>query len=169
MLNNFNRGNQPFKKKIKECKMKRFKVLMVMVIVAVLGFGSHAFAGKGNRPGKGEGFKNCPAVKNLSPEDLQKVKAEKQAFHKDADVIKQQIQQKRLDLRTEMRKSSTDAQKASALQKEISDLEAQIGQKRIQYLLNLKKINPALSECIEAGGGKGAKKGQRTEKQNSDK
>lgn len=134
--------------------MKKFSVLIVMVMVAILGFGNAAFAGKGKV--KRDGFKNCTAFKNLSPEDQQKVKAEQDAFRNDVKAIKTQIHQKRKELKSEMAKPQSDAQKASALQKEISDLKAQIGQKRIQLQINLKNINPSLSDCFK--GGKGHRK-----------
>ncbi|NJL60091.1 MAG: periplasmic heavy metal sensor [Desulfobacteraceae bacterium] len=77
--------------------MNNFRVWMVMAIVMVLGFGTYSFAaGKGNRAGKGGGWlKNCPAAKNLSNEDRQKVLAEIQAFRNDTDSIRQQIRQKK--------------------------------------------------------------------------
>ena len=151
--------------------MKNFKLLTAMTIVMVLGFATYSFAaGKGNRSGRGgEWLKNCPAAKNLSNEDRQKVQNEIQAFRNDADSIRQQIRQKRSELKNEMKKPSTDSQKAFALQKEISDLEAQIAQKRVQYLINLKNINPALSECLDRGAKMGRKRAGVQFDQNTDK
>jgi Spy/CpxP family protein refolding chaperone len=130
--------------------MKKISVLMAMLMVAMLGFGTSAFAGKGKR-GNGTGLLNCPAYKSLSAEDQQKVKAEQDAFRTDTKALRDQIKQKHQALKTEMAKAQPDAQAASALQKEISDLKAQAGQKMIQHQLNLKNINPALSDCFKKG------------------
>lgn len=129
--------------------MKKFSVLVVMLMVAVLGFGTTAFAGKGKRDGKG--LVNCPAYKSLSAEDQQKVKAEQDAFRTDTKAIRDQIKQKHQALKAEMAKAQPDASAAAALQKEISDLKAQAGQKWIQHQINLKNINPALSDCLKKG------------------
>ncbi len=124
----------------------KFRVMIVMVMVAVLGFGTAAFA-KGKRDGKG--LLNCPAYKSMSAEDQQKVQAEQTAFRTDVKAIRDQIKQKRQALKTEMAKPKPDSQTASALQKEVSDLKAQKGQKWIQHQINLKNINPALGDCFK--------------------
>jgi|GEM_PF-3024784 hypothetical protein len=131
-----------------ETNMRKFKVMIVMAMVAVLGFGTAAFA-KGR--GDGKGLLNCPAYKSLSAEDQQKVQAEQTAFQTDAKALRDQIKQKHQALKAEMAKAQPDAQAASALQKEISDLKAQAGQKLIQHQINLKNINPALGDCLKKG------------------
>jgi Spy/CpxP family protein refolding chaperone len=128
------------------------KMLTVMVMFALVGFSTFAFAGKGMGPGKGGG---CAALKNLSAEDQAKVKAEQDAFLKDTQTLRDQIKQKHDDLKAEMVKTDTDEQKAFAIQKEITDLMTQMAQKRLQHQLNLKKINPALGSCGEFMGGRG--------------
>lgn len=139
--------------------MKKFSVLVAMLMVAILGFGTAAFAkGKGD----GKGLQNCPAYKSLSAEDQQKVNAEQDAFRADVKALRDQIKQKRQALKAEMAKAAPDAQAASALQKEISDLKAQAGQKWIQHQINLKNINPALSDCLKKG-----KKHRKAQTQNS--
>jgi Spy/CpxP family protein refolding chaperone len=140
--------------------MNKFRVLIIMAMVAMLGFGSTAFAGKKKGKNGADGLSRCAAFKSLSAEDQQKVKTERDAFHNDVKAIKTQIHQKRQELKSEMAKPQSDAQKASALQKEISDLRAQIGQKYIQYQLNLKNINPALSDCFKGGKKEHKKKDQ---------
>lgn len=134
---------------------------MVMVMFALVGFTTFAFAGKGMGHGKGGG---CAVLKTLSAEDQAKVKAEQDAFLKDTQTLRDQIKQKHEDMKAEMVKTDTDEQKAFAIQKEITDLMAQMAQKRLQHHLNLKKINPALGACGGEfmggpGGGMGYGKG----------
>lgn len=135
------------------------KTLMVMVMFALVGFANFAFAGKGMGPGgKGGGMGKgggCAALQNLSAEDQAKAKAERDAFQKDIEPLRLQIQQKHEDMKAEMTKTDTDEQKAFAIQKEITDLMAQMAQKRLQHQLNMKKINPALGNCFMDGPGPG--------------
>ncbi|HAO21483.1 MAG TPA: hypothetical protein DCQ37_14060 [Desulfobacteraceae bacterium] len=132
------------------------RILTLMVMVALMGFTTFADAGMGMKggpgmgPGKGGG---CAAMKTLSAEDQAKVTAERDAFIKDTQALRDQIQQKHLELKAEMAKTDTDVQKASDMVKGITDIVAQLGQKRLQHQLNLKKINPALADCTMGGPG----------------
>jgi Spy/CpxP family protein refolding chaperone len=129
------------------------RILALVVVMAVIGFTTSAFAGRGMEHGGFGGHGECAALKNLSADDQQKVKAEQDAFLKDIEPLRQQIQQKHQDLKTELAKTDTDEQKAVAIVTDITNLMAQMGQKRLQHQLNLKKINPALVDCF--GGGPG--------------
>jgi len=133
------------------------RILTLMVMVALMGFTTFADAGMGKKggqadcPGKGGG--GCAAIKTLSAEDQAKVTAERDAFIKDTQALRDQIQQKHLELKAEIAKTDTDVQKASDMVKGITDIVAQLGQKRLQHQLNLKKINPALADCAMGGPG----------------
>ncbi len=133
------------------------RILTLMVMVALMGFTTYADAGMGMKGGKGGRGKGggCAAMKTLSAEDQAKVTAERDAFVKDTQALRDQIQQKHLDLKAEIAKADTDVQKASDMVKGITDLVAQIAQKRLQHQLNLKKINPALADCMIGGPGMG--------------
>lgn len=130
------------------------RVLTLMVMVALMGFTTFADAGMGMRDGKGGFGKGggCAAMKTLSADDQAKVTAERDAFIKDTQTLRDQIQQKHLELKAEVAKTDTDVQKASDMVKAITDLVAQIAQKRLVHQLNLKKINPALADCFMMGG-----------------
>jgi len=134
------------------------RILTLMVMVALMGFTTFAVAGMGMKggpgmgPGKGGG---CAAMKTLSAEDQAKVTAERDAFVKDTQALRDQIQQKHLELKAEVAKTDTDVQKASEMVKGITDVVAQLAQKRLQHQLNLKKINPALADCMIGGPGMG--------------
>ena len=142
--------------------MKRIasKILVVLTVFTIMGFGVYAFAdggmgygrhhrGEGHhgRGWQGEGY-GCPGygsmMGNLSDEEIQKMDEQRKAFFKSTQDLRQNIYQKRLALESEFAKKSPDAKNASNLQKEISDLRAQIDQKRIAHLIEMKKINPGL-------------------------
>ena len=49
---------------------------------------------------------------------------------------------KERELRKELTKDEPDMKKASPLQKEISELQARLDQKRLAHIIEMKKINP---------------------------
>jgi len=142
--------------------MKRIanKILVVLTIFAVMGFGVYAFAdggmgygrhhgGRGHHgPGWNQGGYGCPGYGNmmgdLSDEDIQKMGEQREAFFKSTGDLRQKIYQKKLAMESEFAKKNPDAKNAANLQKEISDLRAQIDQKRIAHLIEMKKINAGL-------------------------
>ena len=155
------------------------KILVVLTVFAVMGFGVYAFADGGmgygmNHGGRGHqesggynGGYGCPGYGNmmgdLGDEEIQKMDEQRKAFFKSTEDLRQNIYQKRLALESEFAKKSPDAKNASNLQKEISDLRAQIDQKRIAHLIEMKKINPGLGAgfmgpgMMGQGNGKGCK------------
>ena len=136
------------------------KILVVLTVVTVMGFGVYAFAdgemgygkhhGERNHHGFGrnQGGYGCPGYGNmmgdLSDEDIQKMDEQREAFFKSTEDLRQNIYQKRLALESEFAKKNPDAKNAVNLQKEISDLRAQMDQKRVAHMLEMKKINPGL-------------------------
>jgi hypothetical protein len=143
-------------------KMKRIasKIVVFLTIFTVLGFGAYAFADRGmgygrhhdgwdhRGPGWHHGGYGCPGYGYLagepSDEDIQKMDAQREAFFKSTEDLRQNLYEKRLALESEFAKKNPDAQNAAKLQKEISDLRAQIDQKRIEHMIEMKKINPGL-------------------------
>lgn len=142
--------------------MKRIasKILVVLTVFTVMGFGVYAFAdgemgygrhhrgGDDQRAGWHYGGYGCPGYGNmmgdLSDEEIQKMDEQSEAFFKSTEDLRRKIYQKRLALESEFAKKNPDAKNAENLQKEISDLRAQIDQKRIAHLIEMKKINPGL-------------------------
>lgn len=93
---------------------------------------------------------NCMA--NLNKEDAEKVKAERDKFFKATQNLRQEIMSKELVLQSELVKPVTDVQKAMVLQKELSDFEAELDQKQLLHLLEIKKISPdAAAACMNKG------------------
>jgi len=138
--------------------MKRIarKIFVVLTAFTVVGFGVHAFAGGGMGYGKhygdGSGWHNggygCPGygymTGDLSDQDIQKMNEQREAFFKSTEDLRQKIYQKRLAMEIEFAEKNPDAENAANLQKEISDLKAQMDQKRIEHMIEMKKINPGL-------------------------
>ena len=143
------------------------KGLMIVAVISLVGFGAHAFAadttatgttlpmtGKMGYHGKGGAQGNCPMVgnrdgnrnlnQNLTPEELEKFEAERTAFRESTKDLKRDIYQKHLELQAEMAKKAPDKKTATAIQKQISELKAQLDTKQLEHRFNLKAINPDL-------------------------
>jgi Spy/CpxP family protein refolding chaperone len=140
---------------------KTGKVFMVLVVVAVLAIAATSFAGwgRGHRdygyhmgPGYGmsgkwgqgpRGYAGPGYRGDLSNEDIAKLEQERQAFFEATSDLREKLYQKGLELRSELAKSEPDVQKAAGLQKEISDLESQLDQKRLEHQIKMKKDFPS--------------------------
>ncbi len=135
------------------------KLLVVLTVFAVVGFGVYAFAdggmGYGQHrggwdhygPGMRQGGYGCPGYGghmrgDLNDEQIQEMDQQRKAFYKANEDLKQNVYQKQLELESEFAKKTPDAKKAAGIQKEISDLQAQIDQNRVGHIIEMKKINP---------------------------
>ena len=133
-------------------KMNNFaKVVTVVAIAGIVGFAATSFAGwgrgGGNCQGQGSGWGQRGAAPsgyqgNLSDEQITRLDKERQAFFVETRSLRENLYQKELELRSELAKEDPDAQKAAGLQAQISDLTAQLGQKRIDQRLKMQKENP---------------------------
>ena len=129
--------------------------LVSLVAVSVIAVGATAFAGKGmgnqgeergckgwgnqhHRSGCAYGQMNA----NLTPEQREQMETERQAFFDATRSERQDLYAKRLELRAEMAKSQPDLKKASALQKEVSDMQGSLDQKHLGHIMAMRKINP---------------------------
>jgi zinc resistance-associated protein len=145
---------------------KTAKVIMILVIAAVLGIGVTSFAGWG-RGYWGKGYQGSgypmgpygmgpgygmmhqdwgyggPGYRgDLNDEQMAKLDKERQDFYTATADLREALYQKELELRSELAKPEPDAQKASALQKEISNLESQLDQKRLEQRIKMRKDFP---------------------------
>ena len=136
------------------------KVLVVVAIVAVLGIAVTSFAGWGRGhwgsgyhmgPGYGmhrgwadgpRGYGGPGYQSDLSEEDLAKLNKERQSFFEDTSDLREKLYQKELELRSELAKPEPDAKKASGLQQEISSLEGELDQKRLEQRIKMRKDFP---------------------------
>jgi hypothetical protein len=106
----------------------------------LIGFSAPVSAGRG--AGNGQPGWRPWCAGNLSDEDQKTLDKERQAFFDDTQDLRQDMYQKRLELQSELAKKNPDAQKAAALQKDIAKFTEEFGQKRIDFILKMKKINP---------------------------
>ncbi|MFZ0611897.1 MAG: periplasmic heavy metal sensor [Desulfobacterales bacterium] len=114
--------------------------LAIVFVLVLIGSGTMAFADRRMTAGPQD---RCPGYAgNLSDEDLQAVQQERQKFFDETKDLRQEMHQKQLELKSELAKKNPDAQKAAALQKDISVLGQEFDQKRLDQMLKMKKINP---------------------------
>ena len=130
-------------------------VIVSLAAVAVIAVGATAFAGKGmgnqddergcggcgNQKGRG-GCAYGQMKADLTPEQREQMKAERQTFFDATKAARQELYAKRLELRAEMAQSEPDLEKASALQKTVSELQGDLDQKRLGHIMAMRKINP---------------------------
>ena len=123
------------------------------------GMGMHNQYGSG--PGYGFGRGNCPGFigSNLSEEEIQSLEKQRTAFFKETETLRNDIYQKRLELRSELAKGNPDSERAKQLQSEISGLRSQLDQKRVDHMISLKKINPNIGRGFMGGGPRGFRRG----------
>jgi Spy/CpxP family protein refolding chaperone len=154
------------KKRSKDMQNSIKKIVMVTIIV-MMGFYGRAFAhsgmGYGHHYGRGypmygmhHGGYGGPGFGywgELSEDQIQKLDKEQSAFFEATKDLRGQLYQKGLELRSELAKQNPDPNKAAALQKDISALKAELGQKRLNHFLNMRKISPEIGRGF--GGGYG--------------
>lgn len=151
--------------------IKLNKILVMVTIVAVVGFGAYAFAGWGMGYGPrgwghmgpgwhhgGYGIQGYPS--EPSDEEISKLNRDRQAFIEETSDLRESLYQKELELRAELAKKDPDAKKAVSLQKEISELVSELDQKRIERRIKMKKENPGMFSGRGYGyGGRGMGQG----------
>jgi len=144
------------------------KILMVLTVVAVIGFGAYAFAGWGmgyghhgwgsHAPGWHHGGWDDAGYGNLgsdlSDAEVEKLDKARSDFLEATETLRQNLYAKELDLRSELAKEDPDAKNAAQLQKEISMIEEQLDQKRLEHIIQTRKIHP------DAGRGYGPRWGR---------
>ena len=150
------------------------KVIIGVAIVAIIGFAATSYAGWGRGggrgggycggpgagfgPGAGKGYRGYGAQGNqpsLSDEQIDKLNKERQAFFEETQPVRDDLYQKQLELRSELAKKDPDVKKATQLQQEISNLQSQLAQKRIERQIKMKKDFPELAERGNRSGGRG--------------
>ena len=109
-----------------------------------MGGGGHHMGWGG--PGYG-GF-----YRDMTDEQRQAMEQERQAFLKNTNQLRQNLYAKGLELRSELAKETADPNKASDIQKDISKLEAELDQKRLDHVIKMRKINPNAGRGYMMGG-----------------
>jgi len=136
--------------------------MMAVTMIAIMGFGGTAVAYRQGGSGKG-----CPGygdkgygMSNLSEEDQARIGELRKAHMEATQSLRSQRNSKRFALKSELAKESPDLQSALKLQAELSDLNAQLGQKRIEHIIEMKKINPNAGKGLMMGQGYGKRHGK---------
>jgi len=146
------------------------KSLMVLTIVAVLGFGAYAFADWGMGPGMmggrgnygpgwhhgGYGYNGYgDMMGNFSDDEIQEMNSQRNKFFKATEDLRQDLYAKQLELRSELAKENPVPKRASNIQNDISKLQAQLDQKRIDHMVDMRRINPNAGRGFIGNGGMG--------------
>ncbi len=129
-------------------------VILIAATVSLVGVGATAFAGRGKGGwDRGPGYGRGAMMDDLTDEQVKAMEEERNAFRKETESIRQNLNVKELELRTELARENPDAKKALALQKEISGLESDLDQKRIEHMLKMQKITPYAGRGYMMGRG----------------
>ena len=125
------------------------KVLTTLGILVLVGFltapvFAHRWGGGKNYGGPGAGpcWSDSEDYANLSETQRGELKKLEEKYINDTTKMREQIWEKSAELNTVLNSSDPDAKKAQALQKEISNLKAKMGEQRLNFELEARKIAP---------------------------
>ena len=90
---------------------------------------------------------------NLNDDEIQEIYSQRNKFFKATEDLREDIYSKQLELRSELAKKNPDAKKTVNLQGDISKLQAQLDQKRIDHMVEMRKINPNAGRGFMGYGG----------------
>ena len=135
---------------------KKTERIIILTVVAIFGLTTLAFAGWGRGYGHmmgrgdwGPGWHHMDGYGYseggygyLSDEEITKLDQQRDEFFKATENIRQKLYEKELALRSELAKENPDTSKASNLQSEISSLQSDLDQKRVDYNIRVKKSVP---------------------------
>lgn len=136
-------------------------VVITIASVALLGLGVNAFAHGGGMGWGGGGHHGGMHYQGgygagygdqLSKEEYKQFEQKREAFFKETQDIRAGLFEKERELQGELAKTEPDAAKASQLQKEISDLQSKFDQKRINHMVEMRKLNPKAGRGSMPGG-----------------
>ena len=137
-------------------KTNTMRILFATLIaISVIATGANAFAGKGmgnrdgsrgcNGCGTANGKGDCPYGRmnaNLTDEQRAQIDAEREAYFEATKEQRQDIFTKHQALKAEIAKRQPDEKVVENIQKEISELQAGLDQKRLKHIMAIRKINP---------------------------
>ena len=114
--------------------------LIVATLLLLLGIADTATAGRGMGYGHRGGYSGYAG--DLSEDDIKAIDKERRAFFEATRDLRQDMYRKELELQTELAQKNPDAKKAAALQEDISKLESTFDQKRLEHMMEMRKIVP---------------------------
>ena len=149
--------------------MRKF-ILTFVAVMAAATFAASAFAfgpgwgrGHGGCPSYDRGIDQAPAAAQLglTAEQIEKIKALREAHLKDVKPLQEKMFSKRGDLRLLWLQANPDQGKILALQKEIRSLRDQMDDKRVSHRLAVLKVltpeQQAKAQAYGAGRGFGGR------------
>ena len=139
--------------------MRHLKTVVITVAsVAVIGFALNVYGHGGMGWGHhGYGWQHRgnygPEYDDqMSKEQYRQFEEKRELFFKETQELRNNLYEKERELQSELAKSEPDPSKASGLQKEISDLQAKLDQKRIDHMVEMRKLNPNIGRGFMRGG-----------------
>jgi Spy/CpxP family protein refolding chaperone len=125
-------------------------IIIAIASVALIGLAINAFAHGGMGWGGGWGHHGMhyrgdygPGYDNpMSKEQYEKFEGQREEFFEQTRDMRASLYEKERALQEELAKENPDAAKASGLQKEISEIQAQLDQKRVDHMIEMRKLNP---------------------------
>jgi zinc resistance-associated protein len=142
--------------------MKRnTKGIMTLTVLAVFGFSTLAFACRGDGYGHmmgpsmmGPGWQQGSGYYgNLSADEIAKLDQQRVEFFRATENTRQQLYEKNLAMQSELAKENPDTAMASRLQSEISKLQSDLDQKRLEYDIQARKSAPNYNRGNNGGYG----------------
>lgn len=135
----------------------------LVTAIAVIGIAGYALAGWGHGPGwggrsghMGYGYGSGPGA---TPEAYPAFAQQRSEFLKETEGLRRELYARNLELRSELAKENPDAARAAELQKEISSLEAQLDQKRLDHAIKNRGASPGYGRGYGMGYGRGHGRG----------
>jgi zinc resistance-associated protein len=111
--------------------------------------------GRGWSGGPGSCWQDTPSAQNLTEDQRNELNKLDEAFFEQTAELRREIWVKSDELNLLMRKSDPDAQKAQALQREISERRAKMAEQRLDHELKARKIAPERRFARGHGRGSG--------------
>jgi len=138
-------------------------LLVAAIAVPVLAHGPNWGRGRHTQGYWQGGPGACPlygqGYANLTEEQRAELGTLQQKFYEDTAPLRSEMRGKRAELNTLLNTPNPDAEKAKALQQEISDLKAKMAQARLDFQLETRKVDPNSRFGMGPGRGWGYGKG----------
>ena len=116
---------------------------VIGIVLAIALVGGWAFAhGPGGKRGHGETGCCGGSYSNLSPEQKEKLQAQKQKFYEDTAELRRELSQKRRELRDLWRDPNADTEKIRAKQKELFELQRRLQERALEHKLAIRELLP---------------------------
>jgi zinc resistance-associated protein len=140
-------------------------LLVAAIAVPVLAYGPNWGRGRHMQGywqgGPGACPQYGPGYTNLTEEQRAELGALRQKFYEDMAPLRDEVRTKRAELNTLLSTPDPDVEKAKALQQEISALKAKIAEARLDFALEVRKVDPNARFGMGPGRGWGSGKWER--------